>query len=634
MRRSTLAEHCIRSPRPPLGIALAFIACGASACGAAPASPSSSPPSAAAPIAIPAAAAQAPAPPPGPRSPAFRDLACAAAPPAPDRDACGDPLPPGAALRLGNARLSTGSPAHALLFSKAGDMLVSGHRDGSVAVWDAATGVLRGRFPAHRDAALSLALSPAGDVLATGGGEGRIGLWSFPAGARLHTLDGYVPEIEEERVAKMRESLGRGGLGWGGGGLGVGPPPDEQYGAVTGLSFAPHGKALASVATGALPLRFWDPATGRLLTELPLERVPQDDLIDPGPARYAGYTAVAYPPSGDLFAAASGDHRLRLWNRRTDEVVQSWRDDLSDARSMAFSADGRLFAASGPGSQLRVWESAGGRQVASLYAPGKYLALSSNGGLLATWDHDVRRGAGYIGGRMPPPRPRPRYEEDWMVSVFELPSGRRLAALKGHEGDVLSAAFAPGTDVLVSTSKDGGIRAWDARRGQELPRPPRHDGGASQAAWSPDGGTMATIGADPVIRLWDAGTGALRRAIEVPRHTARWVAFSPDGREIVATGWREVRRYDAATGQELGVTPLDRKDAQAAPPAELVVERKGEAFEIRRPSDAVPLRRVDRAHCRVTSAALSPDGRRLVTTCADGTSLVWSVAAAPGAGGG
>lgn len=52
----------------------------------------------------------------------------------------GDPLPPGAALRLGTVKYRQDSPIYRVAFTPDGSRLVSGMADGSVLVWDVRSG--------------------------------------------------------------------------------------------------------------------------------------------------------------------------------------------------------------------------------------------------------------------------------------------------------------------------------------------------------------------------------------------------------------------------------------------------------------------------------------------------------------
>src|SRR5712692_643659 len=56
------------------------------------------------------------------------------------RDQHGDPLPEGAVARIGTVRLRHAGPVTALAYSHDGKILASGSEDGTIRLWDAATG--------------------------------------------------------------------------------------------------------------------------------------------------------------------------------------------------------------------------------------------------------------------------------------------------------------------------------------------------------------------------------------------------------------------------------------------------------------------------------------------------------------
>jgi WD40 repeat protein len=54
---------------------------------------------------------------------------------------------------------------------------------------------------------------------------------------------------------------------------------------------------------------------------------------------------------------------------------------------------------------------------------------------------------------------------DGTVRVWDVDSGRELACLSGHEGEVQSVAFDPRGRRIVSGSWDGTVRVWDVDSG-------------------------------------------------------------------------------------------------------------------------------------------------------------------------
>src|SRR5438067_107061 len=99
-------------------------------------------------------------------------------------DSLGDPLPPGAAARLGTLRFQhpVGNDVTAAVYSHDGKHIATRGRTGGVYVWDAATGKLLHRFDGPGDTSpQALAFAPDGAALAAGVGN-DIALWDLATG--------------------------------------------------------------------------------------------------------------------------------------------------------------------------------------------------------------------------------------------------------------------------------------------------------------------------------------------------------------------------------------------------------------------------------------------------------------------
>ncbi len=128
-----------------------------------------------------------------------------------------------------------------------------------------------------------------------------------------------------------------------------------------------------------------------------------------------------------------------------------------------------------------------------------------------------------------------------------------LCAILEHSGMVTRALYCDGGRAILTGSRDGTARFWDAATGRPLRPPIEHGDQVVFVAISPDGRRVATGGSDGKARLWDAATG---RPIGQPLfhgEAVNWIAFSPDGRLMAS---RDVSRgrarlCDAVTGQPL-----------------------------------------------------------------------------------
>src|SRR5262249_51235643 len=111
-------------------------------------------------------------------------------------DRLGDPLPPGAMARLGADRFRLGGPGYHLvaspdgksLFSCAGGREILSDDDKTELMWDTRTGRQVRRFEGHEHLVMSLALAPDGKTLASGSADGTVRLWDVATGKQRHRI--------------------------------------------------------------------------------------------------------------------------------------------------------------------------------------------------------------------------------------------------------------------------------------------------------------------------------------------------------------------------------------------------------------------------------------------------------------
>lgn len=238
--------------------------------------------------------------------------------------------------------LATAVPAqhtakvHAIAYSPAGKLVVTGGEDGRLVTWDAATGALVsqtrvGRRPwAIRD----LAFAPQGDWVVAGGGD-RVKV--FRAGATKPRLDLEVPGD----VATV----------------GFGPFLRLAYYSTSGLAAVQGGLN----------------GTWYRRSQLPAGQVWAADLS----------------PDGSLVALGfDSEHEVHIYRAATGELVREVQDTFSRSISaLAFSPDGSKLAVGGYDHRVRVFDVGSGARLAYYEAhptPVYALAWSPDGSLLAS----------------------------------------------------------------------------------------------------------------------------------------------------------------------------------------------------------------------------------------------------------
>src|SRR5262245_2822913 len=116
----------------------------------------------------------------------FISVRAPAAPPRVDR--AGDALPPDSVARAGTIRWRHGGPVLALAFAPDGKTLASVSSDGSLRLWETASGRELRRFLGHKGEVRCVAFAPDGKSLLSGGADGTARLWDVKTGKGRATL--------------------------------------------------------------------------------------------------------------------------------------------------------------------------------------------------------------------------------------------------------------------------------------------------------------------------------------------------------------------------------------------------------------------------------------------------------------
>jgi RNA polymerase sigma factor (sigma-70 family) len=593
-------------------------------------------------------------------------------------DRYGDPLPPGALVRLGTVRLRHGLGVYSVAFAPDGKALASTGGDGRVRLWDPATGqeVRQLDRRPQREATFAV-FSPDGKTLAAGGPQERragakaetrpVYLWDVASGKEVRRLPGHEGSLCSAAFAPDGKTLAAATQEgtvrfWD---LSTGKEVRQVHGGGGRIAFSPDGKLLASAGgsmriapngkdrlPGGGDIRLWEVATGQQRRHL---------SGDQGPV-----TAVAFAPGGQTLASGSDDGTVRLWAVRTGTELrtlthgQPKTDRTGGVQALAFSPDGSVLASGGADGTIRLWDAASGKPLRRLtghrwwvvclaFAPdGKTLASGSWDGTVRLWD--VATGAERLpfdehqsslrAALSPDGSLLATASFDGTIRLWDLSAGKKRLTFRGHEGGVHSVTFSPDGRALASGGRDLVVRLWDVATGREVRQLEGHEktrsyDDVSSVAFSPDGKVLASAGShDRTIRFWDTATGRELRRVRQDGTSA--AVFSPDGKTLAAGGWDgKIHLWDVGTGKEMRVIEPQRDSGEGPFINSVAFSPDGRTLASGSHDETVRLwdvatgaerRRLKGHQGVVWSVAFSPDGKLVASGSLDETVRLWEVA--------
>lgn len=385
--------------------------------------------------------------------------------------------------------------------------------EASFKIWDVATGKERAIKAVPITSLEAIALSPDGKILASGSSEKKIRLWNLAAG-------------------QADQPLG------------------DHSSTVIDLAFSADATLLASTGLQE-KVRFWDMTTrreffpqGQPKTEssrnTPQQKGagPAEKMVDAisklGEAlSKTNFGTPVFSPDGQKMATLENRTGIAIRDVKTWQPVHQLAGHQTEVYTVAFSPDGKLLASGSDDGLTKLWDVATGKELRVLSphrASVRSLAFSPDGLILATGSNDTT------------------------IRLWDVATGNLRRTLSGYGSFVRSIVFSPDGKKLVNGGLANKANVWDLSTGRILRTLMGHDADVRVVIYSPDGKFLFTCSQDATTKIWLEEDGS-ELATMTLLGDGDWMVVTPDGLfDGSPAAWRQIIwRF----GDTLDIAPVE-----------------------------------------------------------------------------
>ena len=533
---------------------------------------------------------------------------------------------------------------HALAISPDGQALVSEANDGSVNIWDLASGKLqhsmrgklsnvdlevRGReklrYSLTGNHTPDIVISPNGQTLVAGGYSDRyneshpiITIWDIKSGKLCRTLV-CKQEYNSVAISPDGQTLVTGKNGHSNNGYGQKSTINiwdirsgkfyhsfetNSYGSIL-VAISPNGQTLVTASDKTIEI--WDMESWEL----------RHTLTGHSNHTFIGHSnsvsAVVISHNGQTLASGSHDKTIKIWDMESWELRHTLTGHSNSVNAVAISPNGQTLVSGSHDKTIKIWDMESGELRYTLTGHSNSVnavAISPNGQTLISGSYDKN------------------------IKIWDMESGELHCTLIGDSQGVSSVAISPDGQTLVSLgdnySKDDKIKIWDLKYDVRPPILTRHSNYSKVLAISPNGQTLISGNRDNSVHIWDWESKTVCYNLNSKAGLVSAVAISPDEQTLVrGCNDSTIEIWNLKSGKlEFTITGhYGAVNAVAISPdgQNLVSASNDKTIKIWDLASGGLHHTITAHSSNIYALAISPDGQTLVSGSADNTIKIWDM---------
>lgn len=446
-------------------------------------------------------------------------------------------------------------------YSPDGTTLASAGKDGTVRIWNAATGDSMHVLREHTSEVTCIAFSPTGHLLASGSEDDTVRLWDWRKGTQVQVITGTNDDVLAVAFSPDGKFLAVGGREsivqvWNTNDWSLAVELSTTNGVVRALQFAarsdyifagdeegrihswtiPDWSKRATIAPDqeinfALAVSAKSnliAAAGRreVIAIFSLKKGALQHLTAIDHAHHEWIQTLAFNPISNVLASSGKDGVIRLWSPETWRDLRTLIGHSGRIWSVAWSPNGRYLASAGADGQLRIWENEPNqlRRFPIESIPCRGMDVLNTDDTLITCN------------------------EDGVISSWSTKDQSLIAQAKLTTKSIVDFKLSPDGTKFGIITHSGQTEIWSRK---PLARLWTHKKQGQfkdkMLEWSKDGALLANCTDKHILTIFDATMGTAQKQLTIDA-TVWDGAFLPNHSLLISTG-QDIRLWDSRTNK-------------------------------------------------------------------------------------